>query len=74
MASAVGLSIRAARKAQGWTQQRLADRAKVSRLSVAYWETGRKRPTQEHLKVVARLLRRDLVWSGSDLVLDPGAA
>ncbi len=52
----VGSRIRRLREAQGLSQEALARKAKVSRLTVIRIETGRQSPTLESLAGLARAL------------------
>ena len=56
----LGDKIKQARKAQGLTQQALADRLGVHRSTVANYELTRRRPSLEELKEVARILHVDI--------------
>ncbi len=52
----IGDWIRRERKSAGWSQQRLADRANVSRVTVAYIETGKvKNPHDETVDAIWRV-------------------
>jgi transcriptional regulator with XRE-family HTH domain len=48
------------RKQHGLTQEELADKLNISRLSVAYFETGRRWPRITTLKKIAKCLQVDL--------------
>lgn len=52
----VGSAIAAARAAKGLTQQKLADRIKVSSQSVSEWERGRSAPGLEPLRRLCEAL------------------
>ena len=45
------------RKKHGMTQQELADKIGVDRVTVARWETGQKRPSQLARRQLARLTK-----------------
>ena len=49
------ISLRAARVNTGLTQKEAAQSIGVSRLSVMFWEDGRKTPRPEHLDSLLRL-------------------
>lgn len=49
------MSLRAARVNSGLTQKEAAQSIGVSRLSVMFWEDGRKKPKPEHLDSMLRL-------------------
>lgn len=58
--SDIGLRIKEARSAKGWTQQRLADTLNVTVQSVSQWETGRTQPEIDRLIALAGIL--DVHW------------
>lgn len=50
------MTVQTARKAAGYTQQRLAEELGVSRSAVAMWETGETRPRSDRLLRLAEIL------------------
>lgn len=50
------MTVQTARKAAGYTQQRLAEKLGVSRSAVAMWETGGTRPRSDRLLRLAEIL------------------
>jgi transcriptional regulator with XRE-family HTH domain len=52
----VGLNIKAARSAKGWSQEELADRAELHRTYISGLERGVRNPTVTVLEKVARAL------------------
>ncbi len=48
------------RKQRGLTQEQLAERLDMSRLAVAYFETGRRWPRLTTIKRIARCLQVDV--------------
>ena len=56
----VGEKIAAARKARGWSQERLAGMLDVSAQAVSKWESGKGEPDKEHLKMISELLALSL--------------
>ena len=55
----LGKKIKEARKAQGLTQQELADRLGVHRSTCANYEIERRRPSLNELKEIAKILHVD---------------
>lgn len=49
----LGAFIRDRRTALSWTQDQLATRVGVGRSSLALWETGRRRPSIDHLRALS---------------------
>jgi transcriptional regulator with XRE-family HTH domain len=58
----VGLNIRVAREAKGWTQRDLAARVGVVDLAVSRWERGVAMPQPEHLMRLSVELERETSW------------
>jgi transcriptional regulator with XRE-family HTH domain len=54
--SSIGERIRLLRLEKGWTQEVLADLLGVSRLAVARWETGERKPRKKYLDKLAEVL------------------
>jgi len=52
----IGERIRQLRLEKGWTQETLANLLGVSRLAVARWETGERRPRKKYLDKLAAIL------------------
>ena len=52
-----GMKIKALREARGWTQETLATKAKVSRVTIGRIEIGHSRPSLELLERLAKILR-----------------
>ncbi len=52
-----GMRLQRLRKNRGWTQQVLADKVGVSRVTVARIEIGNRRPSLELLERLAKALR-----------------
>lgn len=57
---ALGERIRGLRKKQGWSQQELADRLKVSSSIVSRYETERAKPSRKHAQALHELLGLEL--------------
>jgi transcriptional regulator with XRE-family HTH domain len=74
MTSSPGLSIKEAREAKGWTQQALARAARVTRLTVSYWENGRRTPRPKRWPTLARLLDCTVVLEHGAMCLERKAA
>jgi transcriptional regulator with XRE-family HTH domain len=70
----LGHSIKEAREAKGWTQSDLAVRLDVTRLTICYWETGKRTPRPRRMPGIAKTLGLRVVWTGRDLTLLPKAA
>jgi transcriptional regulator with XRE-family HTH domain len=58
----VGDRIRAVRSAAGLTQQALADKAGVKKALLGQWETGRRHPVVESLRILADALECSFLW------------
>lgn len=59
----IGERVRDARKAKGWSQQRLADAVKVSRAAVSQWESGETKELKaENVLAVAQVLNVRIPW------------
>ena len=56
----LGEKIKAARKAQGITQQAMADRLGVHRSTIANYEIERRKPSLNELKEISKILYVDL--------------
>lgn len=56
----LGEKIKAARKAQGITQQAMADRLGVHRSTIANYEIERRKPSLNELKEISKMLYVDL--------------
>jgi len=52
----IGVKIKDARLEKGLTQQDLASIVVVSAESISYYESGKKKPSVEKLKVICRVL------------------
>jgi DNA-binding XRE family transcriptional regulator len=65
--SRFGANIRTLRRANGWTQQEVADRLDVVRESVRRWELDQGDPSAAHVHRLARLfgVSMDDLWSGT---------
>lgn len=74
MASSAGLSIKEAREAKGWTQEVLARRVRVTRLTISYWENGRRTPRPKRWARIARALERAVVLVDGEVQLERKAA
>lgn len=46
--------IRAERQRRGWTQEKLAQRAKTTKVSISRWERGRDEPRLVHVRTLAK--------------------
>ena len=53
----IGKEIKALRKKYGWTQEQLADKVGVHRVTVAGWEAGTRRMSQMAKRSLERLAR-----------------
>lgn len=64
------VAIKKLRELKGITQMQMANALKVSRGSVAMWETGRAFPRAEMLPAIARLLgcTIDELYDGKEVV------
>ena len=51
------MRVKALREARGWTQEILANRAKVSRVTIGRIEIGHSRPSLELLERLAKILK-----------------
>jgi transcriptional regulator with XRE-family HTH domain len=58
----LGKRILEARTERGWSQQRLADRLKVSKASISQWETHVSVPGTRRLEAIGRLLNVRVDW------------
>lgn len=58
----VGARIRSLRLDRNLTQERLAERAGISRDSIIYAETGRKAASLDNLHLIARALGVPITW------------
>ncbi len=47
--------LRQQRRRRGWTQAELAGRLQVRQSAISHWESGRERPTLEHLLILLAL-------------------
>jgi transcriptional regulator with XRE-family HTH domain len=56
----IGEHIREARLARGWTQEQLAERADLDRVTVVRTETGATSARLDHLLLIAEALRTPL--------------
>ena len=54
--TSIGLRIKEARQAKGWTQDQLAQAVEVTRSAVAQWETGRAGQVTGNLTRIAAVL------------------
>ena len=54
--------IRAARKATGLSQEKLAERMKISRGACGHWERGKAAPSTGHLTKLASILNVRIEW------------
>lgn len=54
---AIGKRIETARKARGWSQQRLADEVGKQQTTISSWERGRTEPTRDDVNRIAEALR-----------------
>ena len=61
-AAGVGLRIRQARIAKGWTQAQLADRLGIQRSSVVRWENGVSVPSRFGVPKLAQVLEHSADW------------
>ena len=52
-----GIRIRRLREKRGWTQEMLADKVAVSRVTIARIEIGNRRPSLELLERIAKTLK-----------------
>ncbi len=52
-----GIRLKQLRKRRGWTQETLAEKVGVSRVTVARIEIGNRRPSLDLLEKLARVLR-----------------
>jgi transcriptional regulator with XRE-family HTH domain len=52
-----GVKIKRLREARGWTQEELADKVKVSRVTIARIEIGYSRPSLALLERLARVFK-----------------
>jgi transcriptional regulator with XRE-family HTH domain len=52
-----GMRIKALREARGWTQDTLARKARVSRVTIGRIEIGHSRPSLELLERLAKILK-----------------
>ena len=53
-----GKEVKELRKKLGYTQQELADKIGVDRVTVAYWENGMKHPSNLAMRQLARLAKK----------------
>lgn len=59
MITDLATNILLARRKKGLNQQQLADKIKVSRVVISFWETGRHKPNDENLKALGNELKGD---------------
>ena len=55
-----GRGLQERRQEKNWTQDDVAAACHVTRTMVSYWEIGRRRPTWQQLRTMARLY--DVPW------------
>ena len=60
--SDIAQRIRTARKASGLSQEKLAERMRISRGACGHWERGKATPSTAHLATLARILKVRVDW------------
>ena len=60
--SNIAYRISLARKSRGLSQERLAERMKISRGACGHWERGKALPSTEHLTELSSILNVRLEW------------
>lgn len=60
--AAVGVRIRIARAARGWSQRELAQRTGFDATAVSHWERGERLPSIESLRELSRALGVTADW------------
>lgn len=63
--STIAQRITQARKARGLSQEKLAERMKISRGACGHWERGKASPSTEHLTKLATILNVRVEWLAS---------
>ncbi len=57
MRASIGKNIQKLRKSQGFSQEKFAEMAKISRTHIGHIEQGRKSPSLKTLEKIARVLK-----------------
>jgi transcriptional regulator with XRE-family HTH domain len=52
-----GRVLKANRMSEGWSQQELADKIRVSKMTISLFERGKSLPTPENLKAIAKVFK-----------------